>query len=198
MLTVNPRSFLLSWFPVSFSIITANGTDGQLHTYGGATFVGDSYSTKGRFYAVDLDIAASGACARTSTCVLQRMRWARAGSLDYIVADAILESDAHNIDNALLRAAGPYWVVGAVGGDTNATGATEFLFAPGTPASPALAPLWSFTGGGEINNIDAIFTPGAGQGAGVIHVAAAGAGETSGGGTGNGGQMYWHQLTVKP
>lgn len=109
----------------------------------------------------------------------------------------MLESDAHNIDNALVRAAGPYWVVGAVGGDTNATGTTEFLFAAGTPASPALAPIWSFTGGGEINNIDAIFFPGSGSGkADVIHVAAAGAGETSGGGTGNGGQMYWHKLTV--
>jgi hypothetical protein len=149
-------------------------------TVGGSTFAAGSYvgganANIGRFYAVDVGAATSG-------------------STDYIVLDALLDKASSNLDWALVRSAGPYWVLGTAGGAANATAPTEYLFAPGTTDAPSLdAPLWTFTGGGGVNNLAAALVSSAG-GTTTLQVLAGGPGNI--GVDGNGGQVYWHQLEV--
>jgi hypothetical protein len=121
---------------------------------------------------------------------------ALSGSQDFIVVDATLDNDLQqdgSLGWAIARTAGDYWVVGSLGGITNASQPTEYLFAPGTPANPALTPLWSFTGAGDVDNLDALLFS-SNTTTDVLHVIAAGAANTGAGG--NGGQAYWHEITV--
>ena len=146
-------------------------------TFAAGTYVGSTSSDVGRIYAVDL-----GAVS--------------AGSQDYIVLDALLDNNAASGANAfaLLRQAGPYWVVGTAGGAANATSPTEYLFAPGTTDAPSLdTPLWTFTGGGGVNNLDAAVVA-SGAGSTTVQVLAGGPGNV--GTDGNGGQVYWHELVI--
>ena len=162
------------WFPVDTSLLTVGAS-----TYAAATFAGGDYSNFGRFYAVDAGAVLSGAT-------------------DYIVTDALLDSnkDSKAVAWGLLRKAGSYWVVGTTGGISNATAPTEYLFAPGTTDAPSVdAPLWTFTGAGAVNNLDAALVSAAG-GTQVLQVLAGGPGNTGDGPDGNGGEVYWHQLTV--
>jgi hypothetical protein len=95
---------------------------------------------------------------------------------------------------ALVRKAGPYWVVGTTGGTANATSPTEYLFAPGTIDSPSIdSPVWSFTGGGSVNNLDVALVAAA-PGSTTLQVLAGGPGNI--GPDGNGGEVYWHELTI--
>ena len=121
---------------------------------------------------------------------------ALSGSEDYIVADSLLDNDVKQDSSlgwAIARTVGGYWVLGSLGGIGNATQPTEFLFAPGSTTTPALAPLWAFTGAGGVDDLDALLVS-SNATADVIQVIAAGAANTGGGG--NGGQAYWHELTV--
>ena len=139
--------------------------------------MGSTASDVGRVYGVDL-----GAVA--------------AGSLNYIVLDALLDNNAADgaAAFALLRKAGAFWVLGTTGGTANATSPTEYLFAPGTTDAPSLdAPLWTFTGGGGVSNIDAVLVA-SGADSATIQVLAGGPGNI--GVSGNGGQVYWHQLVI--
>jgi hypothetical protein len=155
------------------SVLTVGGS-----TFAAATFVGGQYSNVGRFYAVDVGAAMSG-------------------GTDYIVLDSLLDNNV-KVNNAvawaLVRKAGGYWVVGTTGGTANATTPTEYLFAPGTTDAPSLdAPLWTFTGGGSVNNLDAALVATAG-GTTTLQVLAGGPGNI--GPDGNGGQVYWHELEI--
>ena len=161
------------WFPLELSLLSVGNS-----TFAGCTFAGGSYSNVGRFYAVD-----AGAVF--------------AGASDYIVTDAVLDNNIAT-NNALawslVRKAGAYWVVGTTGGISNATAPTEYLFAPGTTDAPSVdAPLWKFTGAGSVNNIDAILEAST-AGSQTLQVLAGGPGNT--GPDGNGGEVYWHRLTV--
>ena len=152
------------------SLLTVGGS-----TFAAGSFVGNSMSTVGRFYAVDVAAAMSGAT-------------------DFIVLDSLLDKDTKNLGWALVREAGAFWVLGSVGGDVNATSATEYLFAPGTVDAPSLdAPLWTFTGGGAVNNLDASVVASS-AGSTTLQVLAGGPGNI--GPDGNGGQVYWHELTI--
>ena len=160
------------WFPIELSLLTVGAS-----TFAAGTYVGGDYSNVGRFYAVDAGAVAGG------------------GS-DYIVLDALLDNNvnSHDLAWALVRKAGPYWVVGTTGGTANATSPTEYLFAPGTTDAPSVdAPLWSFTGGGSVNNIDVALVASA-AGTTTLSVLAGGPGNIGTGG--NGGQVYWHELTI--
>ena len=146
-------------------------------TFAAGTYVGSTASDVGRIYGVDL-----GAVA--------------AGGTDYIVLDALLDNNVAdgNTGSALLRKAGPFWVVGTAGGTANASAPTEYLFAPGTTGAPSLdAPLWRFTGGGGVSNLDAAVVA-SGPGSTTLQVLAGGPGNI--GISGNGGQVYWHELVV--
>ena len=146
-------------------------------TFAAGTFVGSTASDVGRIYAVDLGAV-------------------MAGSLSYIVLDSLLDNDAANGATAfaLLRKAGAFWVVGTTGGTANATAPTEYLFAPGTTDAPSLdAPLWKFTGGGGVSNIDALVVA-ADAASTTLQVLAGGPGNI--GVSGNGGQVYWHSLKI--
>ncbi len=146
-------------------------------TFAAGTYVGSTASDVGRIYGVDL-----GAVA--------------AGGTDYIVLDSLLDSNGANGATAfaLLRKAGAFWVVGTTGGTANATSPTEYLFAPGTIDAPSLdAPLWKFTGGGGVNNLDAAVVASA-AGSTTVQVLAGGPGNI--GVSGNGGQVYWHELVI--
>lgn len=148
-------------------------------TYAAGTYVGSTSGNVGRFYAVDVSAAMSGGGG---------------GGGNYIVLDALLDKDVSNVGDALVRKAGPYWVVGTAGGNANATSPTEYLFAPGTTDSPSLdSPLWSFTGGGAVNNLDVALVSSTG-GTTTLQVLAGGPGNIGTGG--NGGQVYWHELVV--
>ena len=119
-----------------------------------------------------------------------------AGGSDYIVLDALLDSNVADgsTGSALLRKAGGYWVVGTAGGTGNATAPTEYLFAPGSTGAPSLdSPLWRFTGGGGVSNLDAVVAA-SGAGTTTVHVLAGGPGNI--GISGNGGQVYWHELVI--
>jgi hypothetical protein len=147
-------------------------------TFAAATYAGDSYSTTGRFYAVDAAAVLSGAP-------------------DYIVTDCILDNNAASnsaLAWSLLRKAGSYWVVGTTGGIQNATSPTEYLFAPGTTDAPSLdAPLWTFAGEGSVDDIDAVVVASSAAST-TVQVLAGGAANVGAGG--NGGQVYWHQLEI--
>jgi hypothetical protein len=161
------------WFPLEFSLLTVNGS-----TFAAGTYMGGQWSNVGRLYAVDAGAVAGG------------------GS-DYIVLDAILDNNI-KVNNALawalVRKAGPFWVLGTTGGTANATSPTEFLFAPGTTDAPSIdSPLWTFTGGGSVNNLDVALVAAAG-GSTTLQVLAGGPGNVGPGG--NGGQVYWHQLEI--
>ena len=146
-------------------------------TFAAGTFVGSTASDVGRIYAVDLGAV-------------------MAGSQDYIVLDSLLDSNAANGAQAfaLLRKAGPFFVVGSTGGTANASAPTEYLFAPGTTDAPSLdAPLWKFTGGGGVSNIDALVVA-SDAGSTTLQVLAGGPGNI--GTDGNGGEVYWHELVV--
>jgi len=154
------------WFPLVMSVLTVGGS-----TFAAGTFVGGQWSNVGRFYAVDVGAA-------------------MAGGSDYIVLDALLDNNVQ-VNNAvawgLVRKAGPFWVVGTTGGTANATAPTEFLFAPGAVGAPSLdAPLWSFTGGGSVNNLDAAVVASA---AGSTTVQVLAGGPANIGPDGNGGQV---------
>ena len=154
-------------------------------TVGASTLVGGAYygSTAmnvGRFYAVDAAAALSGASS-------------------FIVADAILDNNSRNNPHnvwgfALVRAVGPLWAVGTLGGTANASSPTEYLFAPGSTGAPALdAPLWAFAGAGSVDDLDAVVVA-AGAGSVTVQVLAGGAANVGAGG--NGGQVYWHEVEV--
>ena len=146
-------------------------------TFAAGTYGGSTSTDVGRIYGVDL-----GAVA--------------AGSQNYIVLDSLLDNNAANGASAaaLLRKAGHYWVVGTAGGTANATSPTEYLFAPGTTDTPSLdSPLWQFTGGGGVNNLDAAVVT-SGPGTTTLQVLAGGPGTI--GSVSSGGQVYWHQLVI--
>jgi hypothetical protein len=160
------------WFPVVMSVLTVGGS-----TFAAGSFAGGAYSNVGRFYAVDVGAA-------------------MAGGSDYIVLDSLLDNNiaAADVAWALVRKAGPYWILGTTGGTANATSPTEYLFAPGTVDAPSLdAPLWNFTGGGSVNNLDAALVASA-AGSTTLQVLAGGPGNI--GPDGNGGQVYWHELVI--
>ena len=163
------------WFPLDLSLLTVGAS-----TFAAATYAGGSYSNIGRFYAVD-----AGAVL--------------GGQPSYIVTDALLDNNKA-VNSALawglLRKAGSYWVVGTTGGTANATAPTEYLFEPGTTDAPSVdSPLWTFTGAGAVNNLDAALAASAG-GTQTLQVLAGGPGNTGDGPDGNGGEVYWHQLTI--
>jgi hypothetical protein len=163
------------WFPMELSLLTVGNA-----TYAGSTYAGGSYSNVGRFYAVD--------CA----AVL-------GGAPNYIVLDSLLDNNiAVNsaLAWALVRKAGDFWVVGSTGGTSNATSPTEFLFAPGTTDAPSVdTPLWKFFGGGAVSNLDAALVASTPTSQ-TLQILAGGPGNTGDGPDGNGGEVYWHQLTV--
>lgn len=162
------------WFPFDAAFLSPS-SGGHFAAF---TYAGGDYSEIGRLYAVDADAVV-------------------AGSTDYIVLDSLLDSmpASKDVAWALVRSVGDYWAVGTTGGTANATLPTEYLFAPGTVAAPSLdAPLWKFTGGGSVNNIDAALISSTAS-ADVIHILAAGPGNV--GPDGNGGQAYWHELTIQ-
>ena len=163
------------WFPLELSLLTVGSS-----TFAAATYAGGSYSTTGRFYAVDAAAVLSG-------------------QPSYIVTDCILDNNAASnsaLAWSLLRKAGSYWVVGTTGGIQNATSPTEYLFAPGSTDAPSVdAPLWTFTGAGAVNNLDAALVTSS-PGRQTLQVLAGGPGNTGDGADGNGGEVYWHQLTV--
>ena len=163
------------WFPMEFSVLTVGSS-----TFAAATYSGGQYGNVGRFYAVDAGAALSGAP-------------------DFIVTDAILDNNIA-VNSALawslVRKAGGYWVVGTTGGTANATSPTEYLFAPGTTDAPSVdSPLWTFTGAGAVNNLDAALVASA-AGTQTLQVLAGGPGNTGDGPDGNGGWVYWHSLTI--
>lgn len=161
------------WFPIEMSLLSVGGS-----TFAAGTYAGGSYSNVGRFYAVDVGAVMSGGA-------------------DYIVLDALLDNNAkvnNDVAWALVRKAGPFWIVGTTGGTGNATSPTEYLFSPGTTDSPSVdAPLWTFTGGGSVNNLDAALVASR-AGSTTLQVLAGGPGNI--GPDGNGGQVYWHELTI--
>ncbi len=157
------------WFPAEYSLLTVGGS-----TFAAGTYSGGAKSNLGRFYAVD-----AGAVA--------------AGGSDYIVLDALLNDNEQNPCNALVRKAGPYWVVVSTLGIANASAATEYLFAPGTTDAPSVdSPLWTFSGG-LIDNVDVavVAAKGATAATTTLQVLTGGPGVT-----GNGGQVYWHELVI--
>ena len=161
------------WFPFDLSLLTV-GTS----TFAASSYSGGDYSNVGRFYAVDVGAVMGG------------------GS-DYIVLDALLDNNI-KVNNAvawaLVRKAGPFWVLGTTGGTANATSPTEYLFAPGTTDAPSIdSPLWNFTGGGSVNNLDVALVSSS-AGTTTLQVLAGGPGNI--GPDGNGGQVYWHTLTI--
>ena len=155
------------------SVLTVGGS-----TFAAGSFVGGDYSNVGRLYAVDVGAA-------------------MAGGSNYIVLDSLLDNNI-KMNNAvawgLVRKAGPFWVVGTTGGTANATSPTEYLFAPGTVDSPSLdTPLWKFTGGGSVNNLDAAVVSSTPTTT-TLQILAGGPCNIGPGG--NGGQVYWHELTI--
>lgn len=149
-------------------------------TFAGGGYYGSTAMNVGRFYAVDVDAALSG-------------------SPSFIVVDSILDNNSKNNSHnvwgfALVRSVGPFWVVGTLGGVENATSPTEYLFAPGTTDAPSLdAPLWKFTGAGNIDNLDAVLVASSAAST-TVQVLGGGAGNPGAGG--NGGQVYWHELEI--
>ena len=149
-------------------------------TLAGGAYYGSTAMNVGRFFAIDVGAALSG-------------------SSSYIVVDSILDNDSknnpHNVWGfALVRRVGQFWAVGTLGGVENATSPTEYLFAPGTTDSPSLdAPLWTFTGAGNINNLDAVVVASTAAST-TVQLLAGGAGYV--GADSNGGQVYWHELEI--
>ena len=146
----------------------------------GGAYYGSTAMNVGRFYAVDVGAALSGGSS-------------------YIVTDAILDNNSknntHNVWGfALVRGVGPFWAVGTLGGVENATTPTEYLFAPGTTDAPSLdTPLWTFSGAGSVDDIDAVVVASSAAST-TVQVLAGGAANVGAGG--NGGQVYWHELEI--
>jgi hypothetical protein len=166
------------WLPSDTAVIEDAGG----RVLAGTVFAASEQLNMGRMFAFDVGAAATAAGGSPSS--------------SFAVVDALI-NDLRNTSGSggglgSIVGAGPYWFVGMLAGDNGGTLPTELLFIPGATGQPYGTPVWFFDGAGSVTTVDARLVESNAE-RDVIHVLAGGT--ASNGGTGYGGQVYWHSIT---